>query len=94
MEVAGATLAYQEWGEGDPLVCVHGGLGVDSAYLTIPGLLDLAGKGRRLILYDQRGHGGSSRSDLQSYTHARWAEDLRELMATVAPGPFALLGHS
>jgi proline iminopeptidase len=94
MTVNGTELAYEEWGRGDPLVCVHGGMGIDSAYLKVPGLTGLAGGGRRLVVYDQRGHGASDRSDPREYTHARWAQDLGALAAGLAPGRFALLGHS
>jgi proline iminopeptidase len=94
LAVAGTTLAYEEWGLGHPLVCLHGGLGVDSAYLKVPGVLDLAGNGRRVIVFDQRGHGASDPSAPGDYTHARWAEDVRGFMAALAPGRFALLGHS
>jgi pimeloyl-ACP methyl ester carboxylesterase len=57
--VTGTALAYEEWGQGHPLVRLHGGLGVDFAYLKAPGMLDLAGHGQRVILYDQRGHEAS-----------------------------------
>jgi proline iminopeptidase len=92
--VAGTALAYEAWGRGPPLVCLHGGLGVDSSYLQAPGVLGLAGDGRRVLLYDQRGHGASGPSDPAGYTHARWAEDVRELAAALGLGRFALLGHS
>jgi proline iminopeptidase len=92
--VAGTTLACEAWGRGVPLVCLHGGLGVDSAYLKVPGLLDLAGDDRRVLVYDQRGHGASGPADPAEYTHARWAEDLRELAGALGLGRFALLGHS
>ncbi len=92
--IDGTTLAYDEWGRGEPLLCVHGGQGVDSAYLRTPGLLGLAGPGRRVVVYDQRGHGASDRSDPAEYTHDRWARDLGALAAHRSAGKFALLGHS
>jgi proline iminopeptidase len=92
--VTGTTLAYEAWGRGRPLVCLHGGLGVDSAYLKAPGVLGLAGDDRRVLVYDQRGHGASDPSDPADYTHARWAEGLRELAGVLGLGRFALLGHS
>src|SRR5262249_40202311 len=75
MTVSGTELAYDEWGHGDPLVCLHGGMGIDSAYLKVPGVTGLAGGGRRVVVYDQRGHGASGRSAPREYTHARWAQD-------------------
>src|SRR5262245_9478629 len=87
-------LAWEEWGRGASLICLHGGMGVDSAYLKVPGLLGLAGDRRRLVIYDQRGHGGSDRAPPQGYSHGLWVEDLRALAAQVVASPFALLGHS
>jgi proline iminopeptidase len=92
--VTGTTLAYHDWGRGRPLVSLHGGLGVDAAYLQVPGILGLAGDGRRVLLYDQRGHGASGRSAPVEYTHARWGEDLRELAVALGLDRFALLSHS
>lgn len=94
LAVEGASLAYEEWGDGEPLVCLHGGMGLDSSYLRTPGILGLARPGRRVILYDQRGHGESGRAPIESCTHARWAADLGALARSLAPPPFALLGHS
>jgi proline iminopeptidase len=86
-------LAYEAWGQGESLICLHGGMGVDSAYLRVPGIIGLA-PARRVILFDQRGHGASGRSAPNDYTHIRWAQDLGDFAAAVAPGPFSLLGHS
>src|SRR5262245_61499526 len=86
-------LAYQTWGRGEALIGLHGGMGVDSAYLKVPGVLRLAGD-RRIVLFDQRGHGASGRSAPEDYTHIRWVQDLRDFAAAVAPGTFSLLGHS
>src|SRR5215475_11424300 len=87
-------LACEQWGRGASLICLHGGMGVDSAYLKVPGLLGLAGDRRRLVIYDQRGHGGSDRATPQGYSRGLWVEDLRALAAQVVASPFALLGHS
>src|SRR5262245_1763911 len=92
--VDGVRLAYDQWGQADALVCLHGGMGVDSSYLKTPALLTLASGRRRLVIYDQRGHGASDRAPAATYTHARWVADLRGLAGAVAAGPFALLGHS
>jgi pimeloyl-ACP methyl ester carboxylesterase len=53
----GIELTYWDAGSGVPLVCLHGGMGVDASALSVPGILTLAGQGVRLIIPDQRGHG-------------------------------------
>ncbi len=87
-EVNGADIWYQLWGKGNPLICLHGGMGVDSSYLKVPGILQLANKGRQVLIFDQRGHGRSGRSNLKFYSHSSWVEDVR------GTDRFALMGHS
>jgi pimeloyl-ACP methyl ester carboxylesterase len=93
-EVDGATLSYSDIGGGFPLLCLHGGMGVDGQTLHVPGVLNLADHGIRLIIPDQRGHGQSSRSSEAKYTHAIWAADVRSLARHLGLSKFALLGHS
>ena len=69
-------------------------MGVDARSLHVPGILELADRGIRLLIPDQRGHGASSRSDAAEYTHARWAADIRQFTAALGLERFALLGHS
>ena len=87
-EVNGADIWYQLWGKGNPLICLHRGMGVDSSYLKVPGILQLANKGRQVLIFDQRGHGRSGRSNLKFYSHSSWVEDVR------GTDRFALMGHS
>lgn len=90
----GATLSYLDTGNGLPLVCLHGGMGIDSASLRVPGILNLSDRGVRLIIPDQRGHGVSSRHAPSDYTHATWAADVRALATQLGLQRLALLGHS
>jgi proline iminopeptidase len=92
--INGTRLAFSDIGKGAPLLCLHGGMGIDAGSLRVPGILDLAGQGIRLILPDQRGHGRSARGDEADYTHATWASDARELARYLHLSRFALLGHS
>ena len=92
--VNGVRLAYTDIGDGLPLVCLHGGMGVDANSLRVPGVLDLAGRGIRLLIPDQRGHGRSSRSVETCYTHATWADDVHQFVRALELQRFALLGHS
>ena len=40
--VNGVRLTYSDIGWGVPLLCLHGGMGVDASALHVPGILDLA----------------------------------------------------
>ncbi len=93
-QLADATLFYTDVGRGTPLVCLHGGMGIDGATLRVPGLLRLGDRGVRVIVPDQRGHGRSDRSDEAHYTHDTWVHDVRDLIACADLGRVALLGHS
>jgi len=90
----GVNLSCETWGDGPPLYCLHGGMGVDSAYLKVPAILGLASKDRQVVIHDQRGHGKSARSGMLTYTHRTWVEDLRQLARIREDKKFALLGHS
>jgi proline iminopeptidase len=93
-DVNGTRLTYLDIGSGIPLLCLHGGMGVDSHSLMVPGILELANHGIRLVIPDQRGHGKSSRGSLADYTHQTWATDTHELVRHLRVSKVALLGHS
>ena len=69
-------------------------MGVDAASLHVPGILDLARLGIRLIIPDQRGHGKSERTTQSDYTHGVWADDIHALAERLGLQKFALFGHS
>jgi proline iminopeptidase len=92
--VNGIRLTYSDTGRGVPLLCLHGGMGVDASALHVPGILDLATLGVRVIIPDQRGHGKSDRSSQSEYSHAMWAADAHDLAHGLGLSRFALLGHS
>lgn len=53
------------------------------------------GPSARLVFFDQRSHGRSSRADREHVTMADLAGDLASVVATAAPtGPVVLVGHS
>src|SRR5437773_1215905 len=93
-DVNGATLSYVDIGLGVPLLCLHGGLGIDARSLLVPGIVGLVDRGIRLIVPDQRGHGRSSRGSDAQYTHATWARDARALADHLRLPRLAVLGHS
>ena len=92
--VNGALLAYSDIGRGVPLLCLHGGMGVDAGALHVPGILDLAQLGVRVIIPDQRGHGQSERRSPSEDSHGTWATDAHHLTQGLGLSRFALLGHS
>ena len=92
--VNGVRLTYSDLGCGVPLLCLHGGMGVDARALHVPGILDLARLGVRVIIPDQRGHGQSDRSNQSEYSHRTWATDAHDLIGCLELSRFALLGHS
>ena len=94
VDLGGVDIAYTEVGQGVPLICLHGGMGIDGGVLRVPGILDLAKGGVRVLIPDQRGHGRSSRPPVASLTHATWASDVRGLAKQLGLSRFALLGHS
>lgn len=51
--------------------------------------------GYRVVLYDQRGHGGSGEGEATSYTIEQLGRDLGAVLDEVVPkGPIVLVGHS
>ena len=92
--VSDGWLAAERSGAGRPLLCLHGGPGIDSSSIRVPGILGLADFGLQVVLFDQRGHGRSSALPNEGYTHERWALDVRELTAFFHWSTYALLGHS
>lgn len=81
----GVTLSAQEWGNasGPEIVFIHG---YSQSHLSWQRQFDsdLAAT-FRLITYDLRGHGGSSKpTDPQSYQESeRWAQDLNSILGTL-----------
>lgn len=63
--------------------------------LAGPGFGDGDGPTARMVFYDQRSHGRSSRAGAGHATMVDLAQDLAAVLATAAPaGPVVLIGHS
>lgn len=85
-------LAHATYGEGFPLLLVHGftGSSLDWADVVEP-----LARGRRVITFDHRGHGESPNTgDASSYTFDQLAADMSRLVDRLGLDSFDLLGHS
>jgi pimeloyl-ACP methyl ester carboxylesterase len=84
-------LYYEDHGSGSPVVLIHGWpLNGDAWEKQIPALL---AAGRRVITYDRRGFGRSSKPTI-GYNYDTFAADLDELLSTLALTDVSLVGHS
>lgn len=74
------------------LVCLHGGPGLDhSGYRpAFSALAELA----QVVYLDQRGHGRSDRGGPESWTLARWADDVRDFCDALGIERPVVLGTS
>lgn len=81
----------RDWGEGPPLLFVHGwGLASESwTYVMLP----LVQKGFRCIAYDRRGHGRSADPGC-GYDYDTLADDLAGVIAERGLNGITLIGHS
>lgn len=83
-------LAFREFGEGQPLIILHGLFGQSDNWNThAKGFAD---KGFRVFALDQRNHGLSPHSD--EWTYEAMAEDLKEFIEEHQLKDPILLGHS
>ncbi len=86
----GVSMWYEDRGEGDPVVLLHGGL-TDSRDFT--GNLDALASSFRLLLPERRGHGHSP--DVPGpITVEAMTEDTIAFIGQVAGGPVRLAGYS
>lgn len=92
LDVGGVEIGYRTFGDGpSAVVLVHGWMVDGRVYDPILGALDVAG--RRFIVPDLRGAGGSGRP-ASGYTLARYAEDVAALIERTCSGPCVVVGHS
>jgi proline iminopeptidase len=93
VEANGVLIYYEAFGQGSPLVILHGGPGADHTYF-LPYLVPLA-RHHQLIFIDERGSGQSQKLDDPSgYTVEAMVEDLEAVRKELGLGRIALLGHS
>lgn len=82
-------LFYREYGEGIPLLILHGLYGSSDNWLSIARELS---ETYRVILPDQRNHGQSPHDPVHNYK--AMSEDLHELVVDLDIDEFILAGHS
>ena len=90
----GATLHYEEWGTGEPLVFVHGLMDVPAVHY--PALLGWLSQGYRVIAPSLRGYGQSTPKprDFPPDFYHRDARDVLALIDALKLGPVHLMGYS
>lgn len=94
VDVNKGRLYYQKFGQGTPIIVLHGGPGLDKGYL-LPQLLQLSSS-NQLIFYDQRGSGKSLETELspEYINMEQFIDDLEVLRKTLGIDNFILMGHS
>jgi pimeloyl-ACP methyl ester carboxylesterase len=88
--VNGLEMYYEIWGEGEPLVLLHGGLGTAGMFGP---LLPLLAAQQRVVAIDLQAHGRTADIDRPM----RWkqlADDVAELTRLLDLGPVRLMGYS
>ena len=88
--VNGITLAYRVFGEGEPLILLHGFNGTGRAWA---GVLDDFAAHYRVIVPDLRGHGRSTNPSGQ-FTHRQSALDIFALLDRLGVDTFRAMGIS
>jgi pimeloyl-ACP methyl ester carboxylesterase len=86
----GIRIAYQRFGDGPPLVLVHGSLDDHRLWMQLSPVL-----GERFTVYalDRRGRGASGDSDPSAYAIEREFEDVAAIVESIDE-PAVVLGHS
>ncbi len=92
LSVNGIDLAYEDRGDGPPLLLLHGFFGSSGDWIHLFDLDELS-KSHRLILPDARGHGRST-NPTGVLTHRRAADDVRALLDHLGLDRFPALGLS
>lgn len=93
----GVDLRWHSYGTGPPLLVLNGGPGVSSTHFANLAVeLAALGNGHRVILFDQRGTGGSqlARVDEDTVTLAAMVADIESLRRHLGIKRWAVLGHS
>lgn len=91
----GVSIAYEDLGQGEPLVLLHGVTESRESWHEAGYVEQLLRRGRRLILIDCRGHGRSGKPrDPDAYSGRRRAGDIAAVLDFAGIRRAALMGHS
>lgn len=92
----GPSIAYDDVGEGPPVVLIHGFASNREANWRFPSWYDaLARAGFRVLALDVRGHGASDKPhDASAYDEGLLARDVANLMAHVGVKRAPVIGYS
>ncbi len=93
LDVNGVRLHYVERGVGDPLVLLHGNGSMIQDFES-SGLIDLAAKDFRVIVFDRPGFGHSDRPRNVVWTPEAQAELIKRALARLGVSNALVLGHS
>lgn len=85
-------IAHHTTGDGPPLLLIHGG--AEDAGLLTPQARAFAARGRRVIFYDRRGTGASTREGWPGGGVAQHADDAAALLRSLDAAPATVLGFS
>lgn len=93
VDAGGVLIYYATFGQGRPLMILHGGPGSSHEYL-LPYLLPLA-RNHRLVFIDERGSGRSQRlNSPEGYTLDAMAADVEAVRVALGLRQMDLMGHS
>jgi pimeloyl-ACP methyl ester carboxylesterase len=92
----GLTLAYESFGAGLPVLCIHGFASSGKVNWIDTGWVEtLTGAGYRAVVLDNRGHGASDKPhDPEQYYPQTMARDAVALLDHLGIGRAAILGYS
>src|SRR5450755_1455970 len=93
LDVNGVRLHYVERGSGEPLVLLHGNGSMIEDFES-SGLIDLAAKNYRVIVFDRPGFGHSDRPRNVVWTPDAQAELIERALAQIGVSNAVVLGHS
>jgi 3-oxoadipate enol-lactonase len=91
IEANGVNTYYEDYGEGEPLVVLHGATADHQVWAE---LLQPLTDQYRVLLYDLRGHGKTGGSDRESYSSDLYADDLAAFIDRLGLTKPTILGHS
>jgi len=93
---AGVEIAYQTWGQGEPVLLIHGfASNYNVNWVETGWVKALTGAGYRVIALDNRGHGQSGKLyDSNQYLAPMMADDAKRLLDHLNIEKAAVMGYS